>query len=109
MALEIPELFFWSFFFVKKLTVNGIIGNTQGVKRANKPPRKPRTKIFQRDFSPFTSPTTDIYSFSHFKSDFVMSLGDNPYNMLFVSSSLISALSIIVSWPILVPVEDRLN
>ena len=30
MALEIPLSF--SFFLVKKLTVNGIIGNTQGVR-----------------------------------------------------------------------------
>ena len=34
--------------FVKKLTVKGIIGNTQGVNKANKPPPKPRTKIHQR-------------------------------------------------------------
>ena len=43
MALEIPLSF--SFFFVKKLTVNGIIGNTQGVKRAKKPPKIPNKKI----------------------------------------------------------------
>ena len=35
MALEIPLSF--SFFLVKKLTVKGIIGNTQGVKRAKNP------------------------------------------------------------------------
>ena len=32
---------------VKKLTVRGTIGKTQGVKRANKPPKKPSQKILQ--------------------------------------------------------------
>ena len=31
---------------MKKLTVNGIIGNTHGVNKASKPPIKPRKKIF---------------------------------------------------------------
>ena len=36
-------------FFVKKLTVKGIIGNTQGVSKAKRPPRKPSPKICQRE------------------------------------------------------------
>ena len=41
---------------VKKLTVNGIIGKTQGVKSAIKPPKIPSKNIPQRDFSSFFSP-----------------------------------------------------
>ena len=37
-------------FFVKKLTVKGIIGKTHGVNNANKPPRKPKPKILHSDF-----------------------------------------------------------
>ena len=37
-------------FLVKKLTVNGIIGKTQGVSKASKPPKIPREKIRQREF-----------------------------------------------------------
>ena len=50
MALETPP-FLLAFppFLVKKLTVKGIIGNTQGVKRANKPPRNPKPKIFHNE------------------------------------------------------------
>ena len=33
---------------VKKLTVRGTIGKTQGVKRANKPPKKPSQKITRK-------------------------------------------------------------
>ena len=40
IALRIPAAFVL-LCFVKKLTVIGIIGNTQGVKSANKPPKKP--------------------------------------------------------------------
>ena len=44
MALKIP--FFLSCdCLVKKETVKGIIGNTQGVKRASKPPTKPKIKM----------------------------------------------------------------
>ena len=43
-ALVIP--FFLSLLlFVKKLTVNGIIGNTQGVNNAIRPPKNPNTKM----------------------------------------------------------------
>ena len=34
---------------MKKLTVNGIIGKTQGVRSAAKPPKKESKKIAQRD------------------------------------------------------------
>ena len=43
IALEIPLSL--SFFLVKKLTVKGIIGNTQGVKRAKNPPKIPNKNI----------------------------------------------------------------
>ena len=45
MALKIPLLFVGDC-FVKKETVNGIIGNTQGVSKASNPPIKPKKKIF---------------------------------------------------------------
>ena len=44
MAFAIPFLLF-SDPLVKKLTVKGIIGKTQGVKSATNPPKKPRIKI----------------------------------------------------------------
>ena len=47
MALKIP-FFLFSDCFVKKDTVNGIIGKTQGVSSANKPPTKPRKKMLKR-------------------------------------------------------------
>ena len=43
-ALPTPFLLF-SVFFVKKDTVNGIIGKTQGVSKAINPPSKPKIKI----------------------------------------------------------------
>ena len=51
MALYVPLPF--SFFLVKKLTVNGIIGNTHGVKRASNPPIRPKRKILIIDLSLF--------------------------------------------------------
>ena len=47
---------------VKKDTVNGIIGNTQGVSKAIKPPKKPNTKMVHRpdfSFTAFSSPLTN--------------------------------------------------
>ena len=46
MALEREPLF-----FKKKLTVMGIIGHTQGVSSANKPPRKHAQKIYHSELS----------------------------------------------------------
>ena len=45
---------------VKKLTVKGIMGNTQGVNRAINPPTIPNKKMPQRDFSDFFSPQSPI-------------------------------------------------
>ena len=36
--------------FVKNETVNGIIGKTHGVNKANKPPKKPRISKFKYGF-----------------------------------------------------------
>ena len=47
MALPIPLLLFPDC-FVKKETVSGIIGKTQGVSKAIKPPNTPNKKIPQR-------------------------------------------------------------
>ena len=44
---------------VKKLTVSGIIGNTQGVSRASSPPMKPRKKIRHMEL-PFLTPELDV-------------------------------------------------
>ena len=41
--------------FVKKETVRGTIGKTQGVKSANNPPRKPNRKIFNKPDSSLLS------------------------------------------------------
>ena len=51
MALNMPpfSLVFPSF-LVKKLTVNGIIGNTQGVSSASNPPKNPNPKITINSF-----------------------------------------------------------
>ena len=52
-------------FFVKNETVSGIIGNTHGVSKATKPPRKPKTKIANSPFdfvlfsARFTNHNTD--------------------------------------------------
>ena len=46
MALLIP-LARVVLLLVKKLTVSGIIGNTQGVSNANNPPKKPRINILK--------------------------------------------------------------
>ena len=51
-AFETPDPLFCPLFLVKKLTVKGIIGNTQGVSNANNPPKKPSPKIFHRDLPP---------------------------------------------------------
>ena len=51
MAFRVPLLFS---FFVKKLTVSGIIGNTHGVNKASSPPIKPRKKIFINELLLFT-------------------------------------------------------
>ena len=40
---------------VKKETVNGIIGKTQGVINASNPPRNPRKKIVNNPFEPDSS------------------------------------------------------
>ena len=37
------------FFFKKKLTVSGIIGHTQGVNRASRPPRNPQINMLHSD------------------------------------------------------------
>ena len=42
--------------FVKKETVSGTIGNTQGVSNANNPPKNPRKKIFSNPFSSLLLP-----------------------------------------------------
>ena len=45
----------WAFFsdlFRKKLTVMGIIGQTQGVNNAKKPPANPAKKINHKEISP---------------------------------------------------------
>ena len=43
--------------FKKKLTVIGIIGHTQGVSKAMRPPRKPRRKIDHRLAAPNPDPS----------------------------------------------------
>ena len=47
MALKTPFLLFCDC-FVKNDTVKGIIGKTQGVNSANKPPTKPKKKILNK-------------------------------------------------------------
>ena len=54
--LIIPFLFS-SLPFVKKLTVNGIIGKTQGVSRAMRPPKNPSRNMVMKPF-PATEPLT---------------------------------------------------
>ena len=49
MAFAIPLLFDCDC-FVKKETVNGIIGKTQGVNKAAKPPRKLKTNSVIKPF-----------------------------------------------------------
>ena len=56
-ALLIPA-FFETAFLVKKDTVKGIIGKTQGVNKATKPPRKPIKKRCQR---PFDGATEELF------------------------------------------------
>ena len=74
MALEIPLSF--SFFLVKKLTVNGIIGNTQGVKRAKNPPKIPNKKILNNELSLFS--ITVSFSVSHSDDCSFICSGKNP-------------------------------
>ena len=61
MSLVVPP------FLVKKLTVKGIIGNTQGVKRANNPPRNPNPKIFHSELlDAFMSCDSEVNCVLHF-------------------------------------------
>ena len=55
MAFESPDSEEWSFFLVKKLTVKGIIGKTQGVKSAKRPPKNPNPKIRHKELFSFKS------------------------------------------------------
>ena len=60
-ALEIP---FFRFFvcFVKKETVKGIIGKTQGVNKAMSPPKKPNKKRVVKSLSSFLLAFSFFYS-----------------------------------------------
>ena len=49
MASRTPDFLFWAR-FRKKLTVMGMMGQTQGVSNATKPPSNPSRKILQIDF-----------------------------------------------------------
>ena len=62
-ALNTP--FSFSFFFVKKLTVRGIIGKTQGVRSAKNPPIIPSKNMLNNDLSSFSI----TVSFSALQSD----------------------------------------
>jgi len=49
--------------FIKKLTVIGIIGQTQGVSKAKNPPSKPARKISHSDVAPeVPSPWPKLFS-----------------------------------------------
>ena len=63
IALKIP-FFLFSDCLVKKETVNGIIGKTQGVSKANKPPTKPKKKILNNPLE-----LSEFASVEFFKSD----------------------------------------
>ena len=53
IAFDIPEPLLLSF-LVKKLTVSGIIGKTQGVNKASKPPKNPNPKMLNKEFPLFS-------------------------------------------------------
>ena len=76
IALEIPLSFSFSFFLVKKLTVKGIIGNTQGVKSAKNPPRIPNKKMLNNELSLFS--ITVSFSESHSDVCSFICSGKNP-------------------------------
>ena len=52
--------------FVKKLTVIGIIGNTQGVSKAANPLKKDKMKMSHMDFPPSSS---SFFEFEFFEDD----------------------------------------
>src|SRR5690606_21317062 len=79
MALETPALLLSPLFLVKKLTVSGIIGNTQGVNNANKPPKKPNPKILQSVFSSLVSEGEMAASSLQFWLVLLRSMSDSPY------------------------------
>ena len=54
---------------VKKLTVIGIIGKTQGVSKANKPPPKPLMKIDQK-----LSPSATLFDFEVLSSSSLLEI-----------------------------------
>ena len=58
-ALEIP-FFFVAAFLVKKETVNGTIGKTQGVMKATSPPRNPSRKIVSNPDLPCSAPAMPV-------------------------------------------------
>ena len=69
-------------FLVKKLTVKGIIGNTQGVKSANNPPRNPNPKIFHIELlEALISCDNEFPCVLHFKRAFESELADMPYKI----------------------------
>ena len=69
-------------FLVKKLTVNGIIGNTQGVSNASNPPKKPNPKILQSElFDVFMSCDSDVRCVLHFTNAFEIESIDMPYKI----------------------------
>jgi hypothetical protein len=63
MALKTPFFLFFDC-FVKNETVKGIIGKTQGVRSANKPPTKPNKKILNKPLE-----LSEFVSVVFFKSD----------------------------------------
>ncbi len=69
--------------FVKKLTVNGIIGNTQGVSRANNPPTKPKANTVQKPF-PFVSSALNSHT----------TAGLSKTRLAFLNFSVLTKLSI---------------
>ncbi|MNE53171.1 hypothetical protein D3C80_1478820 [compost metagenome] len=72
--------------FVKKLTVIGIIGKTQGVSNAANPEKKAIKKI---DNNPFLGSSTGLTTVSFFGASFLISLKDctSPPLTFFISNS----------------------
>src|SRR5690606_18268082 len=74
---------------VKKLTVIGIIGNTQGVSMAANPPKNDKINIFHR---PLSSVFSTVVSFVVSSADVELLLASFEYASKLVTSLVVSVL-----------------
>lgn len=80
--------------FVKKETVSGIIGNTQGVRSAIRPPKKPRTNTSPLPESSFTCSVPQ--STKGFLKSRLFTLIPSVLTGIFTSTSAVVPVSVIV-------------